>query len=95
MEQDYILRSGTVNPTVPENYIQKKWEDLILKLNSSGNGACLSVEDWKKVCNNFVAMRYVYAKYSSQFMSNKMEMTNTCHRTYKINAFKCRMINKN
>lgn len=49
MKQDYILRSGTVNPTVEGNYIKKKWEELVSKLNSNGNGACLSIEDWKKV----------------------------------------------
>lgn len=73
MEQNYILRSGTVNPTVPENYIQKKWEDLVSKLNGSENGACMSVEDWKKVCNNFVVMRYVQQNGNDQYLSQNIQ----------------------
>ncbi|KAK4885747.1 hypothetical protein RN001_002018 [Aquatica leii] len=34
MQEDYIFRSGTVNPTVSPNYITNKWEEISNKLNS-------------------------------------------------------------
>lgn len=49
MESDYAFRSGTINPTLEENYINNKWDALVKKLNASGDGPNLSVEEWKKV----------------------------------------------
>ncbi|KAI4454146.1 hypothetical protein MML48_10g00000202 [Holotrichia oblita] len=48
MEQDYNFRSGTINPTMDENYLKNKWEILSTKLNSVANGPQLSVAEWKK-----------------------------------------------
>ncbi|CAG9818877.1 unnamed protein product [Phaedon cochleariae] len=48
MEGDFIFRSSTINPTVDPNYIEKKWEELVGKLNSLGKGPVLSVETWQK-----------------------------------------------
>lgn len=52
MESDYVLRSGTINPTIDENYIKKKWVDLSIRLNSLGSGPNLLPEDWKKASDS-------------------------------------------
>lgn len=49
MENDYVFRTGSINPTLDENYLPKKWEDISKKLNSVVNGPQLSVDEWKKV----------------------------------------------
>lgn len=50
IENDYAFRSNTINPTMDQNYIHKKWEELVYKLNAVGQGPALSIEEWKKVC---------------------------------------------
>ncbi|KAF5292306.1 hypothetical protein FQA39_LY03340 [Lamprigera yunnana] len=62
MENDYVLRSNTINPTFPPNYIQEKWEELTLQLNGiGGDGPVLTSEEWKK---RFVDWKYATkAKY--------------------------------
>lgn len=49
MEQDYVFRSGIINPTLPQDYISNKWKNLTIKLNSIGKGPQLTPEEWKKV----------------------------------------------
>ena len=56
MEGDFIFRSSTINPTVDPNYIEKKWEELVGKLNSLGKGPVLSVETWQKVCYSIASI---------------------------------------
>ncbi|KAK4882216.1 hypothetical protein RN001_005535 [Aquatica leii] len=65
MEEDYIFRSGTVNPTVSPNYITNKWEEISNKLNSVGDGPQLSSEEWKK--------RFLDWKYSTKSKYRKMQ----------------------
>ncbi|KAF5282362.1 hypothetical protein FQA39_LY17606 [Lamprigera yunnana] len=62
MENDYVLRSNTINPTLPPNYIQEKWDELTLQLNGiGGDGPVLTSEEWKK---RFVDWKYATkAKY--------------------------------
>lgn len=60
MENDYVFRSGTINPTLGENYIENKWKSLVNKLNASGNGPQLPVEEWKRV---FFIKKNVYVCY--------------------------------
>lgn len=48
MEEDYNFRSGTINPTLGENYFKKKWCDLTEKLNSVDSGPQLTVDEWKR-----------------------------------------------
>ncbi|KAL1493842.1 hypothetical protein ABEB36_009528 [Hypothenemus hampei] len=38
MENDYAFRSNTVNPTLSVDCIEKRREDLVNKLNSTGDG---------------------------------------------------------
>ncbi|KAF5285067.1 hypothetical protein FQA39_LY16756 [Lamprigera yunnana] len=62
LENDYVLRSNTINPTLPPNYIQEKWDELTLQLNGiGGDGPVLTSEEWKK---RFVDWKYATkAKY--------------------------------
>ncbi|KAL1514113.1 hypothetical protein ABEB36_003429 [Hypothenemus hampei] len=49
MERDYAFRSNTIDPTLPVDYIEKKWEELTNKLNSTGDGGpVISKDEWKK-----------------------------------------------
>ncbi|KAK9686651.1 Myb/SANT-like DNA-binding domain [Popillia japonica] len=38
MEEDYNFRSGTINPSLGDNYIEKKWDELATALNTIGDG---------------------------------------------------------
>ncbi|KAL1512981.1 hypothetical protein ABEB36_002475 [Hypothenemus hampei] len=38
MENNYAFRSNTINPTLPVDYIEKRWDDLVNKLNCTGDG---------------------------------------------------------
>lgn len=49
LENDYAFRSGTINPTLSNNYIPKQWEELSNKLNAIGEGPNLTPDEWKKV----------------------------------------------
>ena len=49
MESDYTFRSGTLDPTMNDNYLQNEWSKLTDKLNQIGKGPKFSVEEWKKV----------------------------------------------
>lgn len=49
MEGDYVFRSNTINPSLPPNYLNHKWEELTAKLNGVGDGPALTVDEWKKV----------------------------------------------
>lgn len=49
LESDYVFRSGTFDPTLGENYIENKWQDLCTLLNSMDGGPHLTVDEWKKV----------------------------------------------
>ncbi|XP_063919402.1 uncharacterized protein LOC135134609 [Zophobas morio] len=53
METDEIFRTGTVNPSVEDGYIAKKWENLVQKLNSCGTGPKLDTEGWKRRFTNW------------------------------------------
>ncbi|XP_044764513.1 myb/SANT-like DNA-binding domain-containing protein 4 [Coccinella septempunctata] len=69
MENDYVLRSNTINPTLGPTYLQDKWDQLALELNSAGDGPILTVDEWKK--------RFTDWKYSLQAKKRKIES----HRT--------------
>ncbi|CAH1106875.1 unnamed protein product [Psylliodes chrysocephalus] len=65
IENDYVLKSNTLNPTLEPNYLSKKWEELSNKLNAIGKGPALSAEEWKK---RFADWRYATkAKYRRIF----------------------------
>ena len=49
IENDYVFKSNTINPTLEPNYIANKWQDLSIKLNAIGQGPALHGEGWKKV----------------------------------------------
>lgn len=49
METDEVFRTNKLNPTIPPNYIQKTWEELTKKLNTSDTGPILSQKEWAKV----------------------------------------------
>ncbi|KAK4883000.1 hypothetical protein RN001_006319 [Aquatica leii] len=55
MENDYIFKSNTIDPTVNAGYLINKWQDLTLKLNAIENGPALTVEEWRK---RFVDWKY-------------------------------------
>ncbi|XP_030755280.1 uncharacterized protein LOC115881776 [Sitophilus oryzae] len=48
MENDYIFRSGSINPTIDPNYINNKWYELVLKINCVGKGPSLTRQMWQK-----------------------------------------------
>ncbi|KAK4887415.1 hypothetical protein RN001_003686 [Aquatica leii] len=48
MENDYPLQSGTRNPTLGENYLENKWQELTNALNAIGDGSNLTSDEWKK-----------------------------------------------
>jgi len=56
LENDYAFRSGTINPTLGDNYISNKWEELTNKLNAINGGPNLTHEEWKKV--KFIGIIY-------------------------------------
>ncbi|KAK4886109.1 hypothetical protein RN001_002380 [Aquatica leii] len=53
MEECDIFRTGIINPTVPSDYILKKWEQLTVKLNNCDTGPILSVTEWQKRFSNW------------------------------------------
>lgn len=59
MENDFYLRSGTVSPNLPANYVDKMWNDLTAKLNSLGNGPQLSTLEWKRVSKVIILLKNV------------------------------------
>ncbi|KAF5283447.1 hypothetical protein FQA39_LY04823 [Lamprigera yunnana] len=48
MENNGILRTGTVNPTVPENYMVNTWENLPIELNAVDTGPSMTAQQWQK-----------------------------------------------
>ncbi|GLV20232.1 proliferation disrupter, partial [Carabus blaptoides fortunei] len=61
---DYVFKSGIINPTMEDNYIQKKWVELSEQLNSCGEGPHLTSEEWKK--------RFTDWKYAVRAKSRKI-----------------------
>ncbi|CAH1108507.1 unnamed protein product [Psylliodes chrysocephalus] len=57
LENDELFRTGTINPTVPENYIKQKWEELTIKLNYNSKGPQLTTDKWIQ------HYRFKYRKY--------------------------------
>lgn len=62
MESDYAFRSGTINPTLGDNYIAKKWQELANMLNALGSGPNLSPDEWKKVKYIEILFRIIFFK---------------------------------
>ncbi|KAF5300452.1 hypothetical protein FQA39_LY02251 [Lamprigera yunnana] len=48
MENNVILRTGTVNPTLPENYMVNTWENLVIELNAVDTGPSMTAQQWQK-----------------------------------------------
>ncbi|KAF5285096.1 hypothetical protein FQA39_LY16785 [Lamprigera yunnana] len=48
MENNVILRTGTVNPTLPENYMVNTWENLAIELNTVDTGPSMTAQQWQK-----------------------------------------------
>ncbi|KAF5296373.1 hypothetical protein FQA39_LY12492 [Lamprigera yunnana] len=48
MENNVILRTGTVNPTLPENYMVNTWENLAIELNAVDTGPSMTAQQWQK-----------------------------------------------
>ncbi|KAJ8974683.1 hypothetical protein NQ317_019839 [Molorchus minor] len=57
LESDYYFRSNTMNPTLGDNYLKDKWKELSDRLNSLGQGPCLSVQEWMKVKNRVICLK--------------------------------------
>ncbi|KAF5279058.1 hypothetical protein FQA39_LY05736 [Lamprigera yunnana] len=47
-ENNVILRTGTVNPTLPENYMINTWENLTIQLNAVDTGPSMTAQQWQK-----------------------------------------------
>lgn len=60
MENDHVLRSNTINPTLDPTYLQDKWDQLALQLNSVGDGPILNAEEWKKVIVHINEVQGIY-----------------------------------
>lgn len=53
LEKDAVFRSGTTPRDMEPNYLNNKWKELSIKLNTCQNGPQLSPEEWKKRLNDW------------------------------------------
>ncbi|KAF5283091.1 hypothetical protein FQA39_LY17432 [Lamprigera yunnana] len=49
MENIVILRTGSVNPTLPENYMVNTWENLTIELNAVHTGNSMTAQQWQRI----------------------------------------------
>ncbi|CAH1106900.1 unnamed protein product [Psylliodes chrysocephalus] len=64
LENDEIFRTGTINPSVAENYIKQKWEELTTKLNAKSKGPQLNTDKWIQRFSDWKhSTRFKYRKY--------------------------------